>query len=101
MLRQNKKSRKIITKKNIKRKKQKKLKKILHKRKQIGGAKNEPTKENKEMCSPSNPYEESCFTLDALKRIARKLNEKLNDNNAKIKMTQNKSLLVKDINKKM
>ena len=100
---QNKNSRKTISKKNIKRKTPKRLKKVIRKRKKIGGnvSNNEATQKNKQMCSPSNAYDDTCFTLDALKRIAKKLNVRLNDNNAKIKMTQNKKLLVKDINKKM
>ena len=82
-------------KKTNKTKKSKPIKrrKRINKNKQKGGNTN-PIIENKKMCSPTNAYESSCFTTDALRKIIRAYNAKTNSNIGKIKLTQNKKDLV-------
>ena len=88
-------------KKTNKTKKSKPIKrrKRINKNKQKGGNTN-PIIENKKMCSPTNAYESSCFTTDALRKIIRAYNTKTNSNIGKIKLTQNKKDLVKDLSNK-
>ena len=67
--------------------------------KQKGG--NNHIIENKNMCSPTNAYEGTCFTTEALKKIIRAYNNKTNKTNiGKIKLNQNKNGLVKDLSNK-
>jgi len=85
----NRKNRKNIGKKKIKKTKTKK---------QRGGKAEVP------QCSPisnkkkSNPYQDSCFNVKQLKSIANKLNKNTNNIEKKIKVNQDKKNLVKDIN---
>jgi len=67
-------------------------------RKQKGGN-NNSIDENKKICSPTNAYENSCFTTEALRKIIRAYNNK-STNMGKIKLTQNKKNLIKDLSKK-
>ena len=76
-----------------------KKRKRVNKNKQKGGNNNSII-ENKKMCSPTNAYENSCFTTDALRKIIRAYNTKTNSNIGKIKLTQNKKDLVKDLSNK-